>query len=133
MPGRNEGDDMLNMDMVESTIQELENADTTFNNCDKLASLYIVRHYFNKGLNPVVNGETSLDVIKELSDIMPHYSIYCDKKRDYQLNKVGEDVVLTSLRAVCREITEFLHTLYSSTDMPEERDIIVGTFSNLQF
>ena len=124
---------MLDLQLVENTIQELENENTTFNNCDKLASLYIVRH-FNKDANmTVVNNEQARAVTRELSDILPHYEIYVDKKREYQLNKVGEDVVLMSLKAVCREINEFLHTLYSSTDLPEERDIIVGNLSNIQF
>ena len=116
------GVNMLDMDMVESTIRELENSDTTFVNCDKLASLYIIREHFS------VKDE----VTKELSDILPHYYIFCDKKREYQVNKVGEDVVIDSLQTVCNEILEFIQTLYSSTDMVEERTIILSLIDKLQ-
>lgn len=123
---------MLDLNLVESTIQELENQDTTFNNCEKLASLYIIKDYHEKKFRTVVN-EKENNVVNELSDILPSYSMYCNKKREYQLNKLGADVVLSSLTEVCREILEFIHTLYSSTDLPEERDIIVGKLSNIQF
>lgn len=123
---------MLDLTLIENTIQELENSDTTFNNCEKLASLYIVReHQKNENLKVVEKSEK--EVMDELNDILPSYSMYCNKKRDYQMNKLGADVVLSSLKSVCREICEFIHILYSSTDMPEERDIIVETLSNIQF
>ena len=123
---------MLDIALVQNTIQELENSDTTFNNCEKLASLYIVRHFNSTGLNPVV--QTNKDVVeKELADIFPYYKKYCDVKRDYQLNKVGEEVVLTYLASVCKEILEFIHILYNSTDTPQERNIIVGNLSNIEF
>ena len=39
---------MLNIAEIENTIQELENGNTTFDSCIKLASLYIVReHHLN--------------------------------------------------------------------------------------
>ena len=129
---------MLDMELVESTIKELEEGETTFANCDKLASLYIIRQYNNKFVESVATDakhdekpNIEINVRKELSDILPHYNIYCDKKRDYQLNKVGEDVVLTSLKSVCQEITEFIHSLYSSTDMEEERNLIHQMIENL--
>lgn len=116
---------MLDLELVENTIKELENSDTTYNNCEKLASLYIIKDYHSKD---TVQDE----VTKELSDILPHYDIYCDKKREYQVNKVGEDVVLNALNIVCKEISEFMSVLYSSTDMPEERDKLVLLITDLQ-
>ena len=47
------------------------------------------------------------------------------------MNKVGEEVVLKSLKSVCQEITEFIHSLYSSTDMEEERTLIHDMIQNL--
>ena len=123
---------MLDMDIVNSTIEELENADTTFSNCEKLASLYIIREYNKEPVKPVIDT-LDLNVKKELSDILPSYKTYCQRKKDYQLNKVGEDIVLSSLKEVCREILEFVHTLYSSTDMPEERSIITEKLTYIEF
>lgn len=122
----------MNIKDIDRTIHELENSETTFSNCEKLAHLYIVRQFQDNALNQVINGKNSR-VIKELVDILPHYDIYRQYKRNYQLNKVGEDKVLDSLHAVCKEIGEFLHTLYSSTDLPAERAIIEGNLSNIQF
>ena len=113
---------MLDMTMVENTIQELENADTNYANCEKLASLYIIREH-----NTVTD-----DVTEELSDILPHYNIYRNKKREYQVNKIGEDVMINSLQIVCNEIYEFMQTLYSSTDMVEERALIISLIDKLQ-
>lgn len=124
---------MLDMQLVENTIKELENSDTNFANCDKLSSLYIIREYHDKYVENIANNEITTNVKRELSDILPHYQAYCDRKYDFQMNKAGKDAVLLSLKAVCREISEFIHTLYASTDMPEERDIITGMISNLQF
>lgn len=113
---------MLDMTMVENTIKELENADTNFSNCEKLASLYIIREY-----NTITD-----EVTEELSDILPHYNLYCDRKREYQINKLGEDVVLSALQVLCNEIHEFIQTLYSSTDMVEERALITSLIDKLQ-
>lgn len=127
---------MLDMDIIENTIRELEASETTFLTCDQLASLYVIRQFHTSRLND--ENEPVYDVVedtvhKELSDILPHYEIYCDKKREYQLGNINQGAVLLSLQEVCREIVEFVHTLYSSTDMPEERHIIEGTLTNIQF
>lgn len=131
---------MLDMDLVNATITELENSETNFTNCERLASLYIIKSHFNNEDNStpqlsnvdLINSSDS-SVRKELFDILPHYNIYCDKKRDYQMNRTGIDIVLQSLQFVCNEIKEFLQTLYSSTDTPEEREIILSMLDNLQF
>ena len=103
---------MLDLQMVENTIKELEEADTNFANCEKLANLYIVREY----------NTTTDEVTEELSDILPHYNIYCEKKRGYQMDNLTSSAVINALDVVCKEIKEFMSTLYSSTDMQEERD-----------
>lgn len=129
---------MLDLTLVENTIRELEMSDTNFMNCDRLASLYIIKSHFNNQADtteePIeisANEETSVQ--KELFDILPHYNMYCDKKRDYQLGRVDKEIVLKSMQLVCNEISEFLHTLYSSTDMQEERDLIIQMLDNIQF
>ena len=107
---------MLDLEMIDTTIEELENSDTNFVNCQKLASLYVVRHFYEGSSEPAQPVEV------ELRDILPQYKKYCEIKRHYQLNEISEQQVLSSLEAVCKEISEFFHTLYSSTDMPEERE-----------
>lgn len=121
---------MLNIEEINNTIEQLENGSTTFDSCQKLASLYIVRNCYLDSLSKVVSDKNTndLDVIKEYSDILPEYSRYCSIKRKYQLNELGKDVVLESLKCVCKEINEFIHTLYNSTDFSEERDIIISNF-----
>lgn len=53
---------MLDMQQIIDTINELEQSDTTFDNCIKLSSLYIVRDNY-----PSDNIENELD------DILPQY------------------------------------------------------------
>ena len=120
---------MLDMEEILNTIEDLENANTTFDNCLKLASLYIVRDNFERA-NKAANFN-ELEVVQELNDILPQYRHYCDTKRRYQLKEVTQQAVEYDLQEVCREIQEFIHTLYSSTDFPEERHIIEGTLQKL--
>lgn len=108
---------MLNIEEINNTIEALENSPTTFDNCMKLSSLYICRDNYNKSLESAGNDDTN----KELNDILPQYRRYVNIKRRYQLGEVAEIAVQNSIKNLCLEIAEFLHTLYSSTDMETER------------
>lgn len=112
---------MLNLQEIENTIDELENGDTTFDACIKLAALYNVREHF-KG--EVGAEKVSDKVTKELADILPHYEAYIEAKRSYQLNKISEETVIEYMSTLCVEIDEFIHTLYISTDTPQERFLL---------
>jgi len=123
----------MNIEDINRTINELEQDATTFSNCEKLAHLYIVRQFQKDGLKTMVDVLPSNNIARELSDIFPYYEKYCNAKRDYQLNHGSADIVLSTLQALCREILEFIQILYSSTDIPEERHLIVGILSNIPF
>ena len=108
---------MLNIDEINNTIETLENSSTTFDTCNKLASLYIVRDK--------LQTQTALNKVEtELNDILPQYRLYCTVKRKYQLHELPETSIHLALQDVCTEIKEFMQTLYSSTDTPEERKLI---------
>ena len=117
---------MLDLTEIKNTIDELENGATTFDNCLKLASLYIVQNEHTKR-----QAETE-PVEVELSDILPQYKTYCRIKRKYQLHEASEDAVQSAMKEVCKEIYEFVHTLYSSTDMQAERDSIKNLIISLK-
>ena len=106
---------------INRTIQELEKDSTTFENCSKLASLYIVRDRFNSG-----------NVQNELNDILPQYTKYVDIKYRYQRGEISEKAVETQIKKVCSEISEFIQMLYSCTDMPIERKYIKNMLGGLQ-
>ena len=116
------------MDLTEitDTIESLENSATTFDNCSKLASLYIVREQLQRSVTPQIT-----EVESELKDILPQYRLYCQVKRKYQLNELTEQAVYIAMKDVCREIQEFIHTLYTSTDTPKEREMIKNLISAL--
>ena len=125
---------MLNLTELINSIQELESGPTTYSNCSKLASLYIVRDHLNpdyqsQNLN---DKDIKKEVIKEYSDILPEYTEYCKIKREYQLQKVPKDKVISEIMDVCNEITEFINCLYSNSDMPEEREQILAMIKELQ-
>lgn len=109
----------MNITDINRTIKELEEDSTTFENCEKLASLYIVRDNFNRTTD-------------ELSDILPQYLKYVDIKRRYQLGEVSEKLVEKQIKIVCKEISDFIRALYSSTDTPEERNYIKNMIDSLQ-
>lgn len=112
---------MLNLDEIQNTIEELENGATTFENCRNLASLYIVDKIYRERHEKQTNA-VSDDVATELGDILPQYHLYCEVKRKYQLHELTREAVVLAISDVCIEIKEFIQSLYSHTDMPEERD-----------
>ena len=111
----------MNISDINRTIIELKNDDTTFENCGKLASLYIVKEFFNAD-----------ETINELTDILPQYKKYMDIKRKYQLGEISEKTVERQIKLVCKEISEFINALYSSTDLPIERELIKNMINGLQ-
>lgn len=116
---------MLNLTEINNTIEELENGETTFAICDKLASLYIVRNFFKPGTVEVHPVE------KEINDILPQYQEYKKIKTRYQMHEITEDAVVISINNVCREIKEFIDSLYAHTDMPMEREAIKQLITTL--
>lgn len=111
---------MLDIDIIDQTIEELENADTTFFNCNNLASLYTVRDHLK---------QTRLD--KELFDVIPAYKRYCQVKKTYQLKEISAEAVTEEMQNVCKELDEFIHALYSNTDLEIERQLIKNTLNQL--
>lgn len=116
---------MLDLVEIENTIQQLENGETTFDACMKLASLYTVR-------DRLYQSTESDSTEEELQDILPQYKVYKDIKMKYQLQEVTQDKVLSSLDLLCTEIKEFLHMLYNSTDLAEERAKLDDLYNNIR-
>lgn len=106
----------MDIGMIERTIRELETGETSFDACQKLASLYVIRNEVNKFEED--------NVEKELNDILPMYQMYVKTKRRYQRHEVSSVAVEESMKAVCKEIEEFIQTLYTGTEMTEEREIL---------
>lgn len=108
---------MLNISTINDLIDELENGDTSLSNVRNLSALYNVRAH--------LLGNTKFDkTAKELNDIFPSYLQYIEAKRKYQLHETTEDAVYINMKELCREIKEFIQTLYSGTDTPKERELI---------
>lgn len=102
----------MNMQEITDTIEELENGPTTYDSCMKLASLYTVRDNFHS------------DTEKELNDILPQFRMYVAVKTKYQLGELKSDDLIFAMKSMCRDIEEFMLTLYSNTELPEERKIM---------
>ena len=119
---------MLDLELIEETIDELEQDVTSFENCEKLASLYICRE-MNKNANMKLS-DTSNDVSYnneyiELSEILPAYIKYVDTKKRYQQFEVVDKMLIYAMTDLCREITEFIGDLYHNTETEAERALIV--------
>lgn len=110
----------MDITAIEDNIKELENESTTVDNVKELAFLYIVHDHLKRANLSIGN-----DVIQaEFDDILPEYKKYVEAKRKYQLGEINEQLVKKSIRNLCKEIYEFIHTLYCCTDMKAERDCI---------
>ena len=123
---------MIDMDLVEETIEELENRPTNFDTCAKLASLYIIREQ-NKNANLSRNTNVQSQVTKELNDILPGYEAYVQKKLQFQMGEIGIEAVTTSFKTLVTEVSEFLHILYNTTDTVEEQKLLIYMKENLKF
>ena len=113
------------MKEVENTIELLENGATTFDTCQKLASLYIVRNMYADRQNEDI-------VEQELSDILPMYQRYVKVKTRYQKHEVTEEMVIMAMENVCKEIKEFIQTIYKCTDTSKERELLLQMLSNIK-
>lgn len=118
----------MDLQVIRNTIADLEASDNTFDNCAKLASLYIIMSEAEKSKIDTKSSVTE----GELQDILPAYRNYVESKRNYQLNGTSEEQTVKALGFVCQEIYEFIQALYSSTDMPQERTHIRNLISKLQ-
>jgi len=111
---------------INQAIEDLENDDTTPENVSELAALYICRDNLEN------RKESTVDTVQsELEDILPYYLKYRTTKRKYQLNQATDGEVLQGIKDVCRELKEFIDTLYSSTDMHRERLTIKRTIRDI--
>ena len=113
---------MIDLNEIEDTIKDIENKNTTLDNCRILADMLIIEHFYKIKTDNVEN---------ELNDILPQYQRYREIKRKYQLQEVTENAVINAIYNVCRELSEFIYTLYSSTDTQAERDAIVDMIAHL--
>lgn len=115
----------MDINIIEASINQLENNITSPENVQELANLYIVRdNLLKKDTNTVE---------QELNDILPMYKKYCETKKQYQLKQIPEDAVIHDMTVLCEELNEFIRALYSSTDFFKERRILVSMLESLHF
>lgn len=112
---------------INKAITELEKSETTYENVSELSALYIVREKLTKNSTIISNDATE----RELQDILPCYKKYIKIKREYQLGRATEDLLLDCMTAVCKEIKEFIESLYNNTEFFKERLKIELTIKEL--
>lgn len=113
----------MDINQVNETIEELENRETTYDTCIKLASLYIVRDKLTK------TGQNK-EIIPH-PNIFPQYNNYVENKRKYQLKEVSGECLYSCMNLLCLEISDFVHNLYSSCDTEEEKIELKNVISSL--
>lgn len=115
----------MDLIIINSLIDDLENSDTSLSNIRNLSALYNVRTQ--------LLGTLKIDTTtKELNDILPSYIEYVKEKKRYQLQEITIDSVIIQLEKVCKEITEFLRTLYCGTDSEKEREYLHNLIKQLK-
>lgn len=126
---------MLDIELIEDTIRELEQDATSFENCEKLASLYICRLMYknaNMKLSDASNDVSHDLTYIELEDILPAYCKYIETKRRYQQYEVVDKMLIYAMSDVCKEITDFVSTLYNNTETEAERTLIIDMITNMR-
>ena len=112
----------MDINTINSYIEELEKSDSSLSNIRNLAALYAVKEHTQQA----VKNETE----EELNDILPQYNKYCSVKRQYQLGTLPQSVLCKSMQDLCSEIKEFLLILYHSTESNEERECLLTSLQN---
>jgi len=115
----------MDLSTINNLIDELEKSDTLLYNVRNLSALYNVKSH-------LIGDNKFGGTVKELNDILPSYLEYVNLKRKYQLKEISIDTVIIQLENVCKEITEFLQTLYRGTDTEEERKYIHNLINQLK-
>lgn len=121
---------MLDMELIEDSIAELEQDATSYENCIRLASLYICRE-INKNRNMSVL-DTSNDVSHDSNDLFSTYNKYIDAKMRYQQYEVVDKMLIYAMSNLCHELTDFISNLYHNTETTAERALIVEMINNLR-
>lgn len=109
------------MQIYDFTVPELEHLRELCNFSDSELE------YFNLNVRDYLQNVTQSvpdSLERELNDILPQYKEYCAVKRQYQLGRATDDLVVASMRLVCKEVKEFLLILYQNTDTQIERNMI---------
>ena len=118
---------MIDSKEIDAMIKMCENSENSLSNVRNLASLYIVQDRLKNATQSTVDSTE-----RELSDILPQYKEYCNIKRKYQLRILPETAVHRSMQFLCKEIEEFIKTLYNNTDTKEERAMIENLLIKIQ-
>lgn len=121
---------MLDLELIDETLDDLLDAPTTFENCEKIAHLYVSRLFAESVLNRTLEGSES--VLNELHDILPSYNKYVDAKTRYQRFEVTDKLLIVSMQNLCDEIIDFVSALYQNTELKEERIIIENMVNELR-
>ena len=115
----------MDLSTINDLIDELENSETSLSNIRNLSALYNVKSH-------ILGNKTYDNVVKELNDVLPSYLQYVEVKRRYQLKEITDEAVISYLYRVCKEIKEFIQTLYSGTDTQKERDVLQDLINQLK-
>ncbi len=103
--------------VINELIADLEKSESSLSNIRNLSALYTVRDK----LSPKTETDTTR---KELDDILPSYIEYVTSKRHSAMTLTSDEFVLINMQKLCKEIREFIHTLYTSTSSEAERKVI---------
>lgn len=126
---------MLDLELIEETIEDLEQDTTSFENCEKLASLYICRlmnKNANMKLSDTLESVSYNNVDSELQDILPAYQKYINTKRRYQQYEVVDKLLIYAMQNLCDEIVDFISALYHNTETEAERALIIEMITNMR-
>lgn len=63
--------------------------------------------------------------------VLPQFKMYVAVKKGYQLKELTAEDLKFAMRSMCRDIEEFLETLYNNTELEEERTTIHSMLENL--
>ena len=112
----------MDIEILREGINDLEQSETNVRNVRDLAALYIV-------LDHLLSDDPAK---KELDDIFPCYVQYVNVKTKYQTKNASTVELSRAMSDLCREISEFIQTLYIHSEIAAEREKIHSLVTTLQ-
>ena len=94
---------MLDLSVIDNTIEELENSETTFAVCDKLADLYIVKKELIKQMEDDPVPDSKVD--EEIPDIQALFIAYANDRTTENLDKMLDEMknVISEIYHSCED------------------------------
>lgn len=115
----------MDLIVINELITDLEKAESSLSNVRNLSALYNVRTH-------LIENKPKDIARKELDDILPSYIDYIGSKRKSAMTLISDEYTCINMQRLCKEIKDFIQSLYTGTSSDAERNVIKKLIADLR-